>query len=241
MVYWNTGLHARKAARTSSSSNPSSPTIGRECRRSPRRALSCCRGSLTCGDAIERWSSNRLAPARCFGYAIRTSRPLWPFFRRRIKSRSCVDKMFFPKLSSSPCSLTAKLFSRSRPVAMAASAGSRVTMSSCFGIFTIFCSIRAAAKGGTPIRSGGVSPYAGTISPLPAIRPRWPGKKIALRSFSAAQSESASRTATLLRQRHSSRIFDDLHPSPLPSSHVFSKTRRPSCPEARLSAELAGR
>ena len=37
---------------------------------------------------------------------------------------------------------------------------------------------------------GGVYPYAGLISPLPAVRPRWPGKKIDLRKFSAAQSAS---------------------------------------------------
>ncbi len=241
MVYWNTGLHARKAARTSSSSNPSSPTIGRECRRSPRRALSCCRGSLTCGDAIERWSSNRLAPARCFGYAIRTSRPLWPFFRRRIKSRSCVDKMFFPKLSSSPCSLTAKLFSRSRPVAMAASAGSRVTMSSCFGIFTIFCSIRAAAKGGTPIHRAESLPMRVLFRRCQQFGHGGLERKSlceASRRHNRSRPRGLRRFCVNVIRAASSMICI---PSPLPSSHVFSKTRRPSCPEARLSAELAGR
>ena len=35
---------------------------------------------------------------------------------------------------------------------------------------------------------GGVYPYAGVMSPPPAVRPRWPGKKIDLRKFAAAPS-----------------------------------------------------
>ena len=34
---------------------------------------------------------------------------------------------------------------------------------------------------------GGVYPYAGAISPLPAVRPGWPGKQIDLRRFLAAR------------------------------------------------------
>ena len=56
---------------------------------------------------------------------------------------------------------------------------------------------------------GGLYPYAGLISPLPAIRPRWPGKKIDLRRFPAAP---VSPIAMLLRQRHSTRGFDDQRP-----------------------------
>jgi SagB-type dehydrogenase family enzyme len=59
---------------------------------------------------------------------------------------------------------------------------------------------------------GGLYPYAGLISPLPAIRPRWPGKRIDLRKFSAAHSVAISPTATLLRERHSTRSFDDQRP-----------------------------
>jgi SagB-type dehydrogenase family enzyme len=59
---------------------------------------------------------------------------------------------------------------------------------------------------------GGLYPYAGLISPLPAVRPRWPGKKIDLRKFSAAHSGAISPTATLLRERHSTRSFDDQRP-----------------------------
>jgi len=55
---------------------------------------------------------------------------------------------------------------------------------------------------------GGTYPYAGDLPPLPAVRPRWPGKKIDLRKFSGQRSF----LGTLLRQRRSTRIFDDRRP-----------------------------
>jgi SagB-type dehydrogenase family enzyme len=58
---------------------------------------------------------------------------------------------------------------------------------------------------------GGLYPYAGLIAPPPAVRPRWQGKKIDLRQFSAAPSE-VSPVAKLLRDRHSTRDFDDQRP-----------------------------
>ena len=59
---------------------------------------------------------------------------------------------------------------------------------------------------------GGLYPYAGLIPPPPAVRPRWPGKKIDLRKLSAAPSETISPVAKLLRERHSTRDFDDQQP-----------------------------
>jgi SagB-type dehydrogenase family enzyme len=59
---------------------------------------------------------------------------------------------------------------------------------------------------------GGTYPYAGVISPLPAVRPPWPGKKIDLRKVPAAQSQPISPVAKLLRERHSTRSFDDQQP-----------------------------
>jgi SagB-type dehydrogenase family enzyme len=59
---------------------------------------------------------------------------------------------------------------------------------------------------------GGVYPHAGVISPLPAVRPRWPGKKIDLCKFPAAQPETVTPVAKLLRERHSTRRFDDQRP-----------------------------
>jgi SagB-type dehydrogenase family enzyme len=59
---------------------------------------------------------------------------------------------------------------------------------------------------------GALYPYAGVMSPLPAVRPRWPGKKIDLRRLAAAHSLAISPAAKLLRERHSTRTFDDQRP-----------------------------
>ena len=57
---------------------------------------------------------------------------------------------------------------------------------------------------------GGAYPYADTIAPLPAVRQPWPGTKIDLRELSAT--ETFSPAVTLLRERHSTREFDDQRP-----------------------------
>jgi SagB-type dehydrogenase family enzyme len=59
---------------------------------------------------------------------------------------------------------------------------------------------------------GGVYPYMGVMAPQPAVRPRWPGKKIDLRKLLAAHPEAISPAAKLLRERHSTRSFDDQRP-----------------------------
>jgi len=59
---------------------------------------------------------------------------------------------------------------------------------------------------------GGLYPHAGAIPPLPAVRPRWPGKKIDLRKFQAMPEDAISPVARLLRHRHSTRDFDDRAP-----------------------------
>ena len=50
------------------------------------------------------------------------------------------------------------------------------------------------------------------MAPQPAVRPRWPGKKIDLRKLSAVHSQAISPVAKLLRERHSTRSFDDQRP-----------------------------
>jgi SagB-type dehydrogenase family enzyme len=59
---------------------------------------------------------------------------------------------------------------------------------------------------------GGLYPHAGVMPPLPAVRPRWPGKKINLRRFSAARAQAVSSVAKVLHERHSTRSFDDRRP-----------------------------
>jgi SagB-type dehydrogenase family enzyme len=71
----------------------------------------------------------------------------------------------------------------------------------------VFHTRSTKGRHGNPL--GGVYPYAGVVSPLPAVRPSWPGKKVDLRTFSAAHAETTSPVATLLRERHSTRSFDD--------------------------------
>ncbi len=68
---------------------------------------------------------------------------------------------------------------------------------------------------------GGVYPYVGVIAPPPAVRPSWPGKTIDLRKVSAAHPEAISPIAKLLRQRHSTRSFDDQRPITLAELSQF--------------------
>jgi SagB-type dehydrogenase family enzyme len=74
---------------------------------------------------------------------------------------------------------------------------------------------------------GGVYPHVGAIAPLPAVRPRWPGKRIDLRKLSAARSKPLSPFAKLLRERHSTRGFDDRRPITLAElAHLLDATTR---------------
>jgi SagB-type dehydrogenase family enzyme len=71
---------------------------------------------------------------------------------------------------------------------------------------------------------GGLYPYAGLMPPPPAVRPRWPGKKIDLRELSAAASQAISPITALLHERHSTRDFDDQHPITLAELSRFLAT-----------------
>jgi SagB-type dehydrogenase family enzyme len=68
---------------------------------------------------------------------------------------------------------------------------------------------------------GGLYPYADVMPPPPAVRQPWPGKKIDLREFSAVPPEPVSSFASLLRQRHSTRGFDDRQPITFPELSRF--------------------
>jgi len=60
--------------------------------------------------------------------------------------------------------------------------------------------------------AGGVYAFVDAISPPPAVRASWPGKKIDLHTVSAQQSEAIGPATKLLRERHSTREFDDRRP-----------------------------
>ncbi len=68
---------------------------------------------------------------------------------------------------------------------------------------------------------GGVYPCVGIISPLPAVRLSWPGKKIDLHKVSTGRPEAISPIAKLLRERHSTRSFDDQRPITLAELSQF--------------------
>jgi len=59
---------------------------------------------------------------------------------------------------------------------------------------------------------GGVYPYATSIAPLPALRPRWAGITIDLGNLPTTDTDSVRSTAKILRERRSVRSFDDRTP-----------------------------
>jgi SagB-type dehydrogenase family enzyme len=68
---------------------------------------------------------------------------------------------------------------------------------------------------------GGIYPHGGVIPPLPAVRPPWPGSKIGLCQFLDPRPEAMPLVAKLLRERHSTRSFDDGHPVTLAELSKF--------------------
>lgn len=68
---------------------------------------------------------------------------------------------------------------------------------------------------------GGVYPHGGTIPPLPAMRPSWPGKKVDLCTFLDARKKAVPPVAKLLRERHSTRRFNDRRPITLAELSQF--------------------
>jgi SagB-type dehydrogenase family enzyme len=68
---------------------------------------------------------------------------------------------------------------------------------------------------------GGVYPYVDWIAPPPAVRPSWPGERIDLKDALPASSEAGSTAATLFRERHSVRDYDDQQPITLAELSAF--------------------
>ncbi|MGY2905869.1 SagB-type dehydrogenase family enzyme [Bradyrhizobium sp. URHC0002] len=85
---------------------------------------------------------------------------------------------------------------------------------------------------------GGTFTYASVVSPLPAVRPSWPGKKIDLRKLPT--SDPISPFAKLLRERHSVRDFDDEHPITLAELARFLDTTARVLSEWKSDANFVG-
>ena len=79
---------------------------------------------------------------------------------------------------------------------------------------------------------GAAFTYASVVPPPPAVRPRWPGSKIDLRKFPSPETNSL--LPNLLRERHSTRDFDDKHPITLRELAQFLDTT------ARVVSEWKG-
>jgi SagB-type dehydrogenase family enzyme len=85
---------------------------------------------------------------------------------------------------------------------------------------------------------GGAYAHAGIVPPLPAVRPPWPGKKISLGKF--ATPDPASSFAKLLRERHSTRDFDDQHPITLTELAQFLDTTARVLSKWKSGADVNG-
>ncbi|MGC1355838.1 MAG: SagB family peptide dehydrogenase [Xanthobacteraceae bacterium] len=87
---------------------------------------------------------------------------------------------------------------------------------------------------------GGTYPHAGMIAPLPAVRPSWPGRKVALGEVSAAQAPTNSPVAKILRKRHSTRNFDERPPITLAELSQFLDGAARILPRPKAAAGAGG-
>ena len=85
---------------------------------------------------------------------------------------------------------------------------------------------------------GGAYAFAATVPSLPALRPRWPGKTVALDKI--ALPEPASPFVKLLHARHSTRDFDDRNPVTLPELARFLGTTARVLSEWKSGADAGG-
>jgi SagB-type dehydrogenase family enzyme len=68
---------------------------------------------------------------------------------------------------------------------------------------------------------GGLYPYAGTMPPPAAVRSRWPGRNIELPKEQTKSPDAVSPFTRLMRERHSTRGFDDGNPITLAELSQF--------------------
>ena len=109
-------------------------------------------------------------------------------------------KRGFPASSCWPCWLIARYCLWSTPITTRGRDLPKETAALFCGTFMTCCFTPAAPLGDMPIRPDSVFAYARHVDPLPAVRPRWPGKAIDLCKLTAPPSKAASRVAALLRQ-----------------------------------------
>jgi SagB-type dehydrogenase family enzyme len=81
---------------------------------------------------------------------------------------------------------------------------------------------------------GGTYPHAGVITPVPAVRPRWPGNAIDLREHSVPEPRTPLPLVDILHKRHSTRSFDERRPITLAELSRFLDAT------ARIRSKLKG-
>ena len=159
-----------------------------ERRSSAMPTFSSCRGLRTCDGAATRWCWNRRAPARCSGSAIRRSRPPSPRLSTPQPVKQLRRQDGFPGLELLAllvdCQILFKVDAASDSGLRPAEGDHNLVLWDFHDL--LFHTRSTEGRHANPL--GGLYPYAGVMPPPPAVRPRWPGKKIDLRKFSAARS-----------------------------------------------------
>ncbi|MBX9826776.1 MAG: SagB family peptide dehydrogenase [Xanthobacteraceae bacterium] len=87
---------------------------------------------------------------------------------------------------------------------------------------------------------GGLYLHSGMMPSPPAVRPRWPGKKIDLRKSAGGHSQAISPVASLLRERHSTRSFDPQKPITLAELSRFLDSTARVLPSTKDGNRLGG-
>ena len=211
---------------TSSSSNRRLPIIGRERHSSAIPTLSPCRGSRTCGGAAMRWSWKSPRATALFQLcdpkiAAAIAMLSTPQQIKRLRRQDGFPGVELLALLVD-CQILFKIDAARDDSLRRAEGDDNLVLWDFHDL--LFHTRSTAGRQANPL--GGFYPYAGVIAPLPAVRPRWPGKKIDLRKFAAAHAE-ATPVTKLLRERHSTRSFDDRRPITLAElSRLLDSTAR---------------
>ena len=173
--------------------------------------VSSCRALRICAAAATTWCLNRRWPALCSGYATRklaalvasTSTPQ-PIKQLRRQER-------FPGIEFLALLVDSKILFRvpAGEDGLRRHEGDESLVLWDFHDL-LFHTRSTEGRHANPL--GGVYPYADAVSPLPAIRPHWPGKQIDLGKLRGAEPTAQSPAAKLLRRRHSTRDFDARQP-----------------------------
>ena len=211
-VYWNTSSGARATAGTWWSSNRRLPTIGRRRRSSATPTLSSCRGLRTCDGAAPKWCLESPRAGALFKICDPKIATAMAMLSTPRQIKELRRQKGFPGVELLALLLDCQILFKVGAAGESGLRGAEGDDSLVLWDFhdLLFHARSTEGRHANPL--GGAYPHAGVISPLPAVRPSWPGKKIDLRKVSAAFPEAMSPVAKLLRERHSTRDFDDERP-----------------------------